>query len=59
MLIWNDVINKATTFHDFFFLSPLADSDKENFVVLLKTKKLNSGELLGVNNFANQDILCV
>ena len=34
------------------FLSPLADSDKENFVVLLKAKKLNS-------DYANQDILSV
>ena len=41
------------------FLSPLADSDKENFVVLLKAKKLNSDELLGVDNYANQDILSV
>ena len=40
-----------------FFLSPLADSDEENFVVLLKAKKLNSDELLGVDNYANQDIL--
>ena len=42
-----------------FFLSPLADSDEENFVVLLKAKKLNSDELLGVDNYANQDILSV
>ena len=54
-----ETLKRMTYPPQILFLSPLADSDEQNFVVLLKAKKLNSDELLGVDNYANQDILSV